>query len=153
MWNILFFLWLISAFLYYRRRNKRLRETVVSMLSYAALERSNNPYIESVVEPCFSKNQKGILAMWVWLERKSWKRAEATERNIPKLKAELVCICVREMKIRNKKCKKCKSPIQKCFWICRTSHQKFFFLYFRDRLRNREGNKLKKRRKYMRKSN
>ena len=52
-------------FLYYRRRNKQLRETVVSMLSCRALEKSNNPYTESLVEPCVSKNQKGIFAMWV----------------------------------------------------------------------------------------
>ena len=31
------------------------------------------------------------------------KRAEAMEKNIPELKAELVCMRVREMKIRNKK--------------------------------------------------
>ena len=33
------------------------------MLSCGALE--NNPYIELIVGPCFSKNQKEILAMWV----------------------------------------------------------------------------------------
>ena len=55
---------LFLQFLYYRRRNKRLRETVVSMLS-CALERSSNSYVESIVEPCVSKNQKGIFAMWV----------------------------------------------------------------------------------------
>ena len=48
-----------------RSRNKQLRETAVSMLSCGALERSNNSYIESIVEPCVSKNQKGIFAMWV----------------------------------------------------------------------------------------
>ena len=26
------------------------------MLSYGALERSNNPHIESIVEPCFSES-------------------------------------------------------------------------------------------------
>ena len=52
-------------FLYYRRRNKRHRETVVSMLSCGALERSNNPYIESTVEPFVSKNQKGIACVCV----------------------------------------------------------------------------------------
>ena len=35
------------------------------MLPCRALERGNNPYIESIVEPCVSKNQKGIFAMWV----------------------------------------------------------------------------------------
>ena len=38
------------------------------MLSYGALERRDNPYIESVVEPCVSKNQKGIS-----LCRSDWK--------------------------------------------------------------------------------
>ena len=49
---------LYLQFLYYRRRNKRLRKTVVSMLSCGALERSNNPNIESIVEPCVFKNQE-----------------------------------------------------------------------------------------------
>ena len=38
---------------------------VVSILSCGALERSNNPYIGSIVGPCFSKNQKEIFAVWV----------------------------------------------------------------------------------------
>ena len=66
---------------------------------YGALERSSNSYIESIVEPFVSKNQKGIFAMWVWLERKSWKRAEAMEISIPELKTEFVCMCAREKKI------------------------------------------------------
>ena len=33
-------------------------ETVASVLSCVSLERSNNPYIESIVESCISKNQK-----------------------------------------------------------------------------------------------
>ena len=40
-------------------------ETAGSVLSCGAFERSNNPYIESIVEPCVSKNQKEILTMWV----------------------------------------------------------------------------------------
>ena len=113
---------LFLQFFYYKRRNKLLRETVVSMPSCGALERSNTPYIESIVEPCFSKNQKGIFAMRVWLERKSWKRAEAMEKSIPDLKAEFVCMCMQRKKyqFRNscnhfKVYKKCKSPIQKGF--------------------------------------
>ena len=35
------------------------------MLSCGALEKSNNPHIEPVVEPCVSENQKEIFAMWV----------------------------------------------------------------------------------------
>ena len=60
-------------FSYYRKRNKRLK-TVVSMLPCGAPERSNNPYIESIVGPCFSNNQKEIFALWFWFWRKSWKR-------------------------------------------------------------------------------
>ena len=41
------------------------------MQSCVALERSNNSYMESIVEPCVSKNQEGIFPMWVGLERKS----------------------------------------------------------------------------------
>ena len=48
--------------LYYGRRNKWLKN-VVSMLSCGALKRSNNPYIESTVESCVSKDQKEIFAM------------------------------------------------------------------------------------------
>ena len=40
-------------------------KTVKSMLSCDALKRSNNPYIESIVELCVSKNQKEIFAMLV----------------------------------------------------------------------------------------
>ena len=47
-------------------------ETVISLLSCGALERSNNLHIESIVEPCISTNQKDILPMRDWLERKSW---------------------------------------------------------------------------------
>ena len=35
------------------------------MLSCGALERSNSPYIELIVEPYVSKNHNEILAMWV----------------------------------------------------------------------------------------
>ena len=35
------------------------------MLSFGALERSNNPYIKSIFKPCFSKNQKEALAIQV----------------------------------------------------------------------------------------
>ena len=41
----------------YKRRTKPL-ESVASMLPCDALERSNNAYIESVVEPCVSQNEK-----------------------------------------------------------------------------------------------
>ena len=35
------------------------------MLPCGALERSNNLYIELIVGPCFSKNQKEIFTAWV----------------------------------------------------------------------------------------
>ena len=35
------------------------------MLSCGDLERSNNSYIEPIVEPCVSENQKEIFGMWV----------------------------------------------------------------------------------------
>ena len=35
------------------------------MLFYGALQRSSNLYIESIVDPCLSKNQNKIFAMWV----------------------------------------------------------------------------------------
>ena len=37
--------------------------------------------------------------------------------------------------------KKCKSPIQKGFYKCRTSNQNIFFSSFRDHLKNGEGSK------------
>ena len=71
------------------------------MVSCGALERSKNPYIESIEEPCVSKTQKEILATWVWLKKKSWKRAEAMEKkSIHELNVEFAnfCVCVRERK-------------------------------------------------------
>ena len=56
---------LFLQFLYYIRRNKRLTETVVSMLSCGALKRSNSSSTETIVESCVSKNQKEIFAMWI----------------------------------------------------------------------------------------
>ena len=35
------------------------------MLSYGALERSNNPHIESIVKPFVSQNQKQILVRFL----------------------------------------------------------------------------------------
>ena len=55
---------LFLQFLNSRSGNKRLK-TVLSMLSCSALERSNNPYIESIVGPCLSKNQREIFAVSV----------------------------------------------------------------------------------------
>ena len=60
--------------------------------------------LESVEETCVSRIRKGFSLCGL-----DWKE------NIPEPKAEHVCMCVREMKIRKKKCKKCKSPVQKGF--------------------------------------
>ena len=89
LWNIYlsWYNWFLQ-FLYYRRRNKWLRETFLSMVSCGALERSNNPYVDSTV--------KGIFVRWVWFERKSWKRAEAIEKRICEPKAKFVDMCVRK---------------------------------------------------------
>ena len=93
------------------------------MLSCDALEKSNNPYLESNVEPCVSKNQKEIFAMWFWLGRKSWKSAEPMKKSIHELKAEFVYLMLWEKKINSleitliifKVFKKCKSLIPKEF--------------------------------------
>ena len=68
------------------------------MLFCGGVERSNNPYIGSIVEPCVSKDQKEIFATWVLLGRKSWKRAEAMEKSIHDLKVEFVYLCAGEKK-------------------------------------------------------
>ena len=68
------------------------------MLSCGALERSKNPYIEQVVEPCVPKNQEEILAMWIWLRRTSRKSAEAMEKSIHELKTEFMDSCEKEKK-------------------------------------------------------
>ena len=89
---------LFLQFLYYRRRNKRIK-TVVSMLSGGALERSNSPFIESIVEPCVSKNRKEIFAMWVWLGRKSSKRVRRWKNVSLSSRMRNLCTCVLERKI------------------------------------------------------
>ena len=126
---------LFFQFLYYRRRNNQLK-TVASMLCCGALEKSNNPNIESIVEPCVSRNQKEIFAMWVWLGRKSLKRAEA--KSIHELKLEFVYLILREKKINSleitaitfKVFKKCKSLIQKKFKSAELLTKASLFLYF-----------------------
>ena len=102
------------------------------MLSCGALETSNNPYIESIVGPFVSKNQKGNFALWVWLERKSWKRAETKKSE-------------REKKQFWNSSKDFKFPEI----LTKTP----FFLYVRDRPKNSEWNKPRRSQKYMRKSN
>ena len=91
------------------------------MQSCGALERSNNPYIESIVETCVSKNQKG--------ERDPrcvgliGKNPEKGLRQWKTLAESGICVYMREREKKNnsnscnhfKVYKKCTSPIQKGF--------------------------------------
>ena len=51
------------AVLMYTEEETNNLQTVVSMLSCRALAKSNNPYIESIVETYVSQNQKVILVI------------------------------------------------------------------------------------------
>ena len=53
--------------------------------------------MESTVELCVSKNQKGICAVWAWLKRKTYEWDETMEKSIPELKAEFVCVQEKEI--------------------------------------------------------
>ena len=80
---------LFLQFLHYRRKNNRLK-MVVSILSCGAFERSKNPYIESNVEPCVSKNQKEISLCGFDWEEYPKNRGEAMEKSIHELRAEFL---------------------------------------------------------------
>ena len=84
-------------FLYYKRRNKWLK-TVVFLPSCGVLERSNSPFIESIVEHYVSKNQKEIFARWVWLGGKSWKRVRQWKKVSMSSRKRNLCTCVLERK-------------------------------------------------------
>ena len=113
---------LFLQFLYWQRRNNSLK-TLLYMLSCGALEWSNNPYIESIVEPCVSKNEKGIFAMSTENPEKGlrqWKKVSLTwKRNL--------CVCELEIKKQFFKVKKCKSPIQKGFKFAELLTKTSFF--------------------------
>ena len=101
------------------------------------------------MEPCVSQNQKGIFAFWVWLERKSWKGAEAKEKNIPELKPEFACVCVREKKISFKihlitliDIRNVNLLFKKDFKFAELLTKPSFFAYFRDIPENGEWNKV-----------
>ena len=66
------------------------------MLPCDALGRSNNPYIESIVGPSFSKNQRSSLCGFDFERNpeKDW----GNEKTIHEQKAEFVYLCVREKK-------------------------------------------------------
>ena len=82
------------------------------------------------------------------------------EKGIPVLKAEFMYVCERKKNnsfeihviilryIRN-----VNLPFKKDFKFAALLTKTSFFLYFRDRPKNGEGNKLRRREKYMRKSN
>ena len=53
------------------------------MLFSSALERSNDPHIELIVQTFVSKSQIWILAMFIWLEGKFCKSAEARDKMYP----------------------------------------------------------------------
>ena len=82
------------------------------------------------------------------------------EESIPELKAEFVCMCVREKKISFeihviilRYISNVNLPFKKDFKFTEILTKTSFFLYFRYRPKNGEGNKLRSRRKYMRESN
>ena len=83
------------------------------------------------------------------------------EKSIPELKAEFLCMCVREKKNKSfeihliiLRCiRNVNLPFKKDFKFAELLTKTSFFLYFRDRPENGEGNKQRRRRKYVRKSN
>ena len=69
------------------------------------------------------------------------------EKSIPEMKTEFLCMCVRE-----KNDSSVNLSFKKDFKFAEPLIKKSFFLYFRDRPENGEGNKQRRHRKYMRKS-
>ena len=65
MCNISFFPLLIFEALLYTEEEISDLQSIVSMLLCCAFERSNNLYLEAIVEPDASKDQKEILSMCV----------------------------------------------------------------------------------------
>ena len=66
------------------------------MLFCGALERSNNSYIEPIVEPCASKNQKEIFRYVGLIGKEILKKVEAVKKSIHQQKAELLYLCARK---------------------------------------------------------
>ena len=60
-----FSLLLLFAVLLYTEEEISDLQSIVAMLLCRALERSNNPYLEPIMEPGVSKDQKEILSMCV----------------------------------------------------------------------------------------
>ena len=63
--GVSFLLQLSLAYVMYTEEEINNLKTVISILFFGALERSNNSYIKPIVELYVSKNQKEILTMWV----------------------------------------------------------------------------------------
>ena len=80
--------WLIFAVLMYTEEEINDLETVVSMLFCGALERSNNLYIESIVEPFLRIKKRSSLCGFDWEENpekglRQWKRVPMSwKRNL-----------------------------------------------------------------------
>ena len=74
------------------------------------------------------------------------------EKSIPEPEAKFMCVCVcvweREKKLQF--LRYIKNVFKKDFKIAELLTKTSFFFYFRDRSKNGEGNKLRKRSKYMR---
>ena len=62
-----------------------------------SIYRSSNPYIESTVEPCVSKNQKGIFAVWGVSLEENTEKALRQLKKYPSAESE-ICACVKEKK-------------------------------------------------------
>ena len=120
------------------------------MPSCGSLERSINPYIESIAEPFVSQNQKEVLVMWVSLGKKFWKKAEAVEKSIHKLKAVFVYlyVCERAKKVTAlnlvesflRHIRNLNLLFKKFFKSIELLTKTSFFLYCRDLPENGEGN-------------
>ena len=81
-------------------------------------------------------------------------------KSIPEQKAEFVCLCVREKKMSFKihliilmYIRNVNLPLKNDFKFTELLTKTSFFVYFRDRPENGEGNKQRRPRKYMHKSN
>ena len=109
----------------------------------------------------FPRIRKGSsLCGFIWKENPE-KGVRQWKKGIPDLKAESVCMCIREKKITALKfmqsfqgiIRNVNLPLKKDFKFAELLNETSFFFYFRDRPENGEENKLRRRRKYKRKSN
>ena len=147
--GVSFLLQLSLAYVMYTEEEINNLKTVISMLSFGALERSNNSFIKTIVELCVSKNQKEMITMWVWLVRKSRKMAEAMKKVSLSWKRNL-CMCVWEKNITSFEItviilcyiRNVSLWFKKDFKSAELLTETFFPLYFRDRLNYTHRGKL-----------